>query len=195
MGLYFEYRDWDIEDLCYSIRERLHKSKKPIPKKIWKHSVSIVYRTGENCYSYPNYGWYQLSNLPDFNTREEAEKYLDSLKWLVREGDIWIDEHERHTYITKDEKTIPYHYEIRESDYETWEDGNYYIEYSEEEKKALSDALYWVEKARIYMGTYDHCSDQGSFGDGRFSDELKRELEKFESSYTEDYSEDYEEDE
>lgn len=192
MASYFEYKDWDIEDLCDSIRERIHESKQPLPKKVMKHNVSIVFRIGEGSYQYPSRGWFSYDIMPNFITRQDAEKYLDNMGWIKKVKDnFWVEDNETRYYETKNGDSVPYHYEVRESDYENWEDDEYHTEYSEEEKKTLSEALYWIEKARVYMRTYDHCSDQGCFGHGGFSNEVKEELERFEKEYSEELPSDY----
>lgn len=190
MSRYFDYSDWDIEEVCNHIRERIFESKKTIPPKVMKHFVSIVYRTGESCYSYGCYGLYSYGRMPEFETREDAEKFLDKCAWITKLGDnFWVEDRESRSYDTKDGKTVLCHYEIRESDYEVYEDGGDYIEYTDEEKKQLSDILYIIEKARVCMSVYDHCCDQGSLGGGSFSEELKEELDKFEKDFSEDLPE------
>lgn len=187
MGRYFEYRDWDIEELCDSIRNRIADSKKIIPPIVKKQGVSIIFKTSENSYSYPHHFNYNYRENKSFETKEECLKCLDNTAWVEKIGDnMWIDIQEKRTYTDKDGNEIPYHYEIHEYEYEQYEDGEHYTLYSDEEKKMLSDALYHIEKARIYMQVYDHCSDQGSFGKGSFSDELKEELDKFEKNYNEE---------
>lgn len=187
MGRYFDYSDWSLEELCNHIRDRIEESKKPIPPKVMKHSVSIVYRVGEGCYSYPTYGYFSYPHMPDFKNRHEAEDYLDKCGWIEKKGDnFWVDTCEKQTYKDKDGNDVYYHYEIRESDYEAYEDDEFHTEYSDEEKQKLSEALYMIEKARVYMSVYDYCCDNGCFGHGDFSDELKEELEKFEKNFTEE---------
>lgn len=182
MGRYFEYRDWEIEDICNNIRKRIMDSKKPIPLKVKKYGVSIIYRTSETSYQS---GWNRLHYV-ELEDKEQAIKFLDNCRWLVREGEnMWVDDCEKHTYINKDGITIPYHFEIREYEYECYEDGNDYVEYSDEEKQMLRETLYNIEKARVYLSVYDHCSDQYSFGDGNFSNSSLSSLEKFEKEYSE----------
>lgn len=192
MGRYFDYSDWDIEELCNHIRERIYESKKPIPGKVMKHYVSIVYKVGEGCYQYSGYGWFSYGNIPQFKTREEAEEYLDSIAWLTRTGDnSWIEEGRVRHYDTSDGKTERCHYEIRESDYEEYEDGEDHIEYTSDEKRYLSEILYNIEKARCCMDVYDHCCDQGSFGGGSFVKEFEEKISNFNKTYTEELPEDW----
>lgn len=190
MGRYFDYSEWNIDELCNHIRERIFESKKPIPKKVMKHYICIVFRTGENCYTYPNYGVFAYGYIPEFKTRKEAEDYLAKHDWIERKGDnCWVEYNEVRYYDLKSGGSEQYHYEIRESDYEEYEDGENYIEYTEEEKNQLSEILYQIERGKVCMSVYDHCCDQGSFGGGSFSEELKEELEKFEKEYTEELPE------
>lgn len=189
---YFEYRDYEIEDMCNSIRERILESKKPLPPKVMNHYVSIRYRIGEGSYQYPHHGVFSWDVRPEFKTRQEAEDYLNKISWLKKEGDnFWVEDTETSYYDCKDGSSVKYHYEIHEFDIEEYEDGNSHVEYSDSEKDMLSEALYHIEKARIYMQVYNHCSDQWSFGNGRFSDEVNEEMEKFEKEFTEELPEDY----
>lgn len=193
MMRYFDIRDWDIEEMCDSLRERIAEAKKPLPKRVMKHSVSIILRTSPTSYQSPEPYFYRER----FQTREEAEKFMDKTPWIERTGDnSWIELGSRNhkTYIDKEGNEVPYHYEINEYDYETWEDDEYHIEYSDSEKKMLSETLYQIEKARIYMDVYDHCCDQGSFGEGHFAQELNERLKKFEEEYNEDPKRNDEED-
>ena len=187
MGSYFDYRDWDLQEICDSIREKIAESKKPIPPKVMKHDISIVYRISGVCCVYSTYHLCGY-DLPKFKTRQEAEDYLSKISWIKRTGEnSWEEIPVREEpYIDENGNKINPHYEIRESDYEVYEDGEYYTLYSDEEKQKLSEALYMIEKARIYMQVYDHCCDQGSFGEGGFSDELKEEMDKFEKDFTEE---------
>ena len=195
MGRYFDYREWDFEEICQNLRKRIYESKQPIPKKVMKHSVSILYRISKDCCTYPNTGWF--SYMPEFKTVEDAEKYLESIPGIDKDGGLWINfqSGKVDTYEDKNGIEVPCHYEIRENDYEVYEDGNYYTEYSDEEKEKLSETLYNIEKMRVYLDVYDHCCDQYSFGNGHFSNELKEELEKFEKNYNEDYIPDEEDNE
>lgn len=188
MGRYFDYSDWNIEELCDHIRERIDESKKPIPPKIMKHSVSILYKVGETCYMYPTYNFgYGYGDIPNFKTRQEAEDYISKCGWIEKKGDnFWIDSHSKETYKDKYGNEIRCHYEIKESDYEVYEDEEYHTEYSDEEKQKLSEALYMIEKARVYMRVYDYCCDHCHFGKGDFSNELNDELKVFESNFTEE---------
>lgn len=178
MGRYFDYRDNDLEEICDSLRERINEFKKPIPPKKIKHQISILYKISDNSWRYP----YSLlsrrysydGKYQEFKSKEEAEKFLNSVGWIKRKGDnCWIEEN------PKDDG----YYEINEYDTEVYEDEETHTEYSEEEKKCLSDALYSIEKARAYIKAYDYCCDQGIFGEGRFSEEVEEELEKFYKNY------------
>lgn len=187
MGRYFDYNDWSLEEVCNSIRKRISDSKKPIPKKVIRHGVSIIYRTSETSYQS---GWNHLHYV-DIEDKEQAIKFLDNCRWLIRvDENMWIDEVDKKTYTTKDGITIPFHFEIKEYDYECYEDGNEYVEYSEREKEDLSRILYLIEKARTCLDVYDHCCDQYSFGEDNFSKELENELYKFEENYTEELPQD-----
>lgn len=187
MGRYFDFREWDLEEICYSLRKRIAESKKPIPPKVKRHLISIIYRTDVNCYTYSNLK--SLYSISDFKNRQEAIDFLNKFSWLTRTGDnSWEESSVRETYIDANGNEVKYHYEINEGDYEEYEDGESYFEYSNEEKEKLSEALHMIEKARVYINVYDHCCDQYSFGEGRFSDELKTELENFEKEYTENLS-------
>ena len=191
---YFDIYDWKLDELVDNIRERILESKKPLPKKVMRHLVIIVYRCGEGSYIFPNRGYFAHGVVPEFKTRQEAEDYLNQCDGIIKIGDgAWVEDGYNDTYTKSDGTVERCHYTIRESDYEEYEDGEHHTEYGEEEKKMLSEALYNIEKARVYMRVYDHCCDQYSFGDNRFSNELKRELEKFEKEYTEELPEDYKE--
>lgn len=188
MGRHFDYKDWELEEICNSIRERIADSKKVIPKKITKKGVNIIYRTSETSYQS---GWNRLHYV-NIEDKEQAEKYLNNCRWLIKiDENMWIDDCDKHTYTTKDGITIPCHFEIKEYDYECYEDGNDYVEYSDEEKQMLRETLYNIEKARVYLSVYDHCTDQYNFGHGDFSKELKKELEKFDTGFTEDLPPEY----
>ena len=189
---YFDIYDWKLDELVDNIRERIADSKRPIPPKVMRHCIMIVYKCGEDSYSYPNRGYFAYGVVPEFTTRQEAEEYLNHCTGITRVGDnSWVEDGYNETYEKKDGSVENCHYMIRESDYEEYEDGEHHTEYSEEEKRLLSEALYNIEKSRVYMTVYDHCCDQYSFGGGGFSDELKEELEKFEKEYTEELPDDY----
>lgn len=193
---YFDYNYWEIERLCNQIRERIRDSKKVIPPIVKKHAISIIYRTSENSYRYPMYGPFAYNVRPEFTTREEAEKYIESFDYVTKVSDNFYIDGIRcgETYETKDGQVVDCHYEILEYDYEEYEDGEHYVLYSDEEKKMLSEALRKIEEATVYMSVFDHCTDQGSFGDGSFSEELKEELDKFNKEFTEELPEGYEDD-
>lgn len=183
----FDISEWKLDELTDNIRERIVETKVEIPPKVIKHGVSVRYKTGENNYRYPNWGYFTYDMTKVFKTREDYEKYLDSISYIEKTGDnFWVEIGEKNTYKDSDGNEIPCHYEIHEYDYETYEDDNSYIEYSEDEKKCLSEILYLIEKAKVCMRVYDHCCDNWSFGNGGFSKELKTEIEKFEKEYTED---------
>lgn len=185
MGNYFDYRDWKIEELVDSLRETIAESKKPIPPKVTKHFIYIRYKIGEGRYSWgPNNYW--ASDHYEFKTREDAINFLNSKGWIERTGEnMWIDKCYHNPYEDSNGNLVDSHYEIVECDNEVFEDGERHIEYTEEEKKLLSDALYQIEKARVYMRAYDNAMDNCSFGGGSFTECLKDELEKFENEYTE----------
>lgn len=190
--MYFDINDWSLAELTDDIRERIRDSKQVLPPKVMKHGVSIRYRTGESSYMYPNCGYLSYDMLKDLKTREDYEKYLDNIPYIEKIGDnFWMEIGENKTYVDSSGNEILYHYEIHEYDYEAYEDDNTYIEYSDEEKDRLSEALYVIERAKVYMRVYNHCRDNWSFGKGRFSDELKTELEKFEKEFTEELPDDY----
>lgn len=188
MGRYFDYRDWDLDEICNSLRERIAEAKVPIPPKVPVHSVSIVYRTSaESCSYTHSLSYSYIYERHNFTTREEAEEYIDKCAWIKKLGDnFWVDLDEKDTYIDKEGNKVLRHYEIHESDYEQYADGEWHTEYSDEEKKLLSETLFTIERARAYMRAYDHCCDQCSFGEGRYVQEVKEELEQFEKEYTEE---------
>ena len=187
---YIELREWDIDYICNDIRERIAESKKPIPPKIIKHYISIVYKTGENSYIYPSYGLFSYPHVPDFKSRQEAENFMNCISWLKRIGEnSWEEIPVRDKYIDNNGNEINCHYMIRESDYEVYEDEESHTEYSDEEREKLSEALYIIEKAMSYIRAYDYCRDQYCFGNGGFVKELKEELDKFEKNFTEELPE------
>jgi hypothetical protein len=181
---YFDLPEWRFDEIIETLKRDIKKSEQTIPDMVKKHFINIVFKTGENCYQFSHY-IYNLCDLKELETRKEAEDLLNSLEWLERTGDnMWVDKnHGDETYTTSDGEVIPMHYEIRESDCMVYADGNWYVRYSQEEKDKLKETLYMLEKARIYLDVYDHCHDQSSFGEGRFSDELKKRLEEFEDNY------------
>ena len=192
MGRYFEYKDWEIESIANSIRERLEEARKPLPPKVMKHFITIHYKTGEGRYTYSSSDSWMLKH-DEFLSREDAINFLNSKSWLTRIGDnAWVDDCRYETYETKDGKTERAHYEISESDCEQYADGEFHTEYCDEEIEYLSDALMCIEKARVYMKEYDSAEDNCSFGKGgSFKDRLKESLDKFENEYTESLPDDY----
>ena len=188
MGRYFDYSDWTLDEICMDIRRRIAESKETIPPKVMRHYVSIVYRTEHNCYTYSHY----LYKSTDFNSRKDAEDYLAKCGWIKKIDDnFWVDIAEKETYKDPDGNPVLKHYEIREYDCEEYEDGEHHIEYSEEEKKALSQTLLAIETARAYMRAYDYTSDECGFGEGRYAQEVKEEIDKMTKEYTEELPEDY----
>lgn len=189
MGRYFEYKDWEIEEITNAMRERLAEARQPLPEKVKKHCVSIRYRTGKYSYSWWNN---EILSKSDFSSFKEAADYLDSLDWIERLGDnMWVEKigcPDR--YDDEDGNSIPCHYMIYEYDCEVYVDGEYHTEYTDDDRKALEDGLYCVEKARVYMRAFDHACDNGSFG-GSFSESLRDDFEKFEKEYTEDLPSDW----
>lgn len=182
MGRYFDYNDWDIEYLCNHIRERINESKSVIPPKVKKQGIYITFKVGDNTFQSTQY-----FSGRDFKSRKEAEDLLNKTQWIEKIGEnSWKDEVENRTYATESGEEVPYHFEIVEYEYEQYEDGEDYIEYSEDEVKNLKEALYLIEKARVYMEAYDYCSDEYCFGKGGFTKELNEKLEKFEKEYTEE---------
>ena len=195
MARWFDYSEWELDEVCNSIRERIRDSKHVLPPKVMRHYVSIMFRISESSYTNPSRIWFSYDQLPHFETRQDAEKYLDSMSWLEKTGvNSWVEEGETRYYDTKDGDSVPVHYEIHENDIEEFEDGEEHVEYSDEEKQKLSEILYLIEKAKVCLDVYDHCSDQWSFGHGQFSEELKERLERFETEFTEELPQDYDED-
>lgn len=196
MGRCFEYRDYEIERMCEDLVRRLIDAKKPIPPKIKKHCVSIRFRTGEGCFSYPNYGWF--SHLPEFKSWDDAEKFLGKLPDMFRmKPNFWVEEGETRTYETKDGARVLYHYEIHEYDYEEYEDGEYHTEYTPEEIERMKETLKIIDKARVYMKAYDYACDECDFGGGSFDkvmDEHLTNYEEIDFNNLEQYIEDYDDD-
>lgn len=184
---YFDIRDIDLEEICYNLRRRIKESKEPLPPKVMKHSVYIIYRYSESGYTFPNTGYFSYDIIPDFKTYEEAEGYLEKCGGIVKDEGLWVDEHVTEYYEDSEGKMIRCHYEIKESDSEVYEDGEYHYEYSGEEKLKLSEALYYIERARVYIDVYDRCCDNCSFGNGEFSKILNEEIRKFNKEYNEDF--------
>lgn len=191
MGRYFDYSDWKIEEISDSIRERLSEAKTLLPKKVMKHFISIRYKTGESSYCCGG-GDEWMWNHQEFKTREEAIDYIGKLGWIERIGDnMWINSYSHETYKNKDGYDVRCHYLIEEYDAEVYEDGEHHVEYTDEERGYLSDALYCIEKARVYMRVYDYASDKCGFGGGSYAEMTRKELEKFENEYSEELSDDY----
>ena len=186
-----EYKDWVIEEIANSIREQLEEARKPLPKKITKHFITIRNIVGEGRYIYNCANeWMWMHD--DFTTVDEAVDFINRKEWLERIGEnMWVDTMCYDTYIDKDGNTIPNHYEIHEYDAEVYEDGECHTEYTEDEIKDLSEALYHIEKARVYMRNYDNAYSHWCFGNGCFHNKLSEELDKFEKEYTENLPEDY----
>lgn len=190
MGRYFDYSDWKIEEITNSIRERIHDSKQPIPKKIIKHFIQIRYKIGDGCYSWSSNNW--MWEHDEFTNREEAITFLNKKSWIERTGEnMWVDCCNNQTYTDKEGNVIPYHYEIEEYDSEIYEDGEYHTEYTDKEKNALSEALLCIEKARIYLKAFDRAENNASFGSDSFCEYLKEEFEDFFEHFTEELPEDY----
>ena len=184
MGKYFDYSDWQLEEICDNIRERLEDTKVPIPPKVKKHGINIVYKIGEGCYNYPNYGYFSYDIIPKFKIRKEAEDYLNQFSWLKRiDENNWEEIPPKDTYTDKNGSIHNCTYQIREYDYEEYEDGETYYEYTEEEKKKLTETLYFIEKARAYLKAYDYACDEYDFGEGRYVHNLNKELDKFEKEF------------
>lgn len=193
MGKYFDYRDWEIEELCNSLRVRIKEAQKPLPQKVVNHYVSIRQRIGDTCYTYPQYLYFPNQSSP--KTREEAEKFLNSCDWLEKAGENkWIELNETRYYDTKDGGSEKYHLEVHEYDLEEYEDGEYHVEYANSEIESMKAALYAIEKARVYMELYDDFVDNYSFGEGRFAKACDIANDKFTKTFTLDLPEGYEED-
>lgn len=181
MGRYFEYRDCDIEDMCNSLIRKLIDAKihNPLPPKVKKHAVVIRFKTGECCFSFPSYGW--MTKLPEFKSYDDAERFLNRTTGLFKMGaNFWVDEGETRSYPTSDGPKVLYHYEIQEYDYEGFEDGNYYTEYTPEEIKHMEETLAIIDKARVYMRAFDYAEDESTFGKGAYSKTLNEYLKNYE---------------
>ena len=190
MKYYHDISEWNIEELCNNIRERIAESKKPIPPKVKKHGVSIYQRTGEGCYRGT---YHEFFHFYPIKSREHAERILNSCSWLEKIGDnMWIEIGGAPEYYEcKDGTMKRNHYFIEEYDYEEYEDGKDHVEYSEGEIQALKDTLFNIEKGLAYMRAYDHAEDQGSFGGGAYVEYANDELEKFNEEYTEELPDGY----
>lgn len=194
MARYFDYSDWELENLCNSIRERIAESKKPLPPKVMKHGISILKQVSDCTFACPMYGVLSYGIRPEFSTKSQAEKYMRNNGFIEVSDNFWIEENNPDDikfYTDKDGKETMSHYVIREYDYEVYTDGEYHTEYTEEEKAKLSEALYNIEKGLAYMRAYDHCCDQSSFGGDGFTRDVQEELERFEKTYTEELPEGY----
>lgn len=194
---YFDFSEWTLDEIIESLRRRIYEASQPIPNKVMKHSVSIIYRLSESSYTYPNYGCLSFRNLPKFADFNEAAKYLNSLEFLERDGEnFWIEVGETDTYKDEDGRDIFRHYEINEYDYEEYEDGLQHTEYTEKEREKLSETLYMLEKLKVYLKVYDDCCDNYDFGNGTYAEEIEDAINKFENEYVEDLSDlDYDEEE
>lgn len=191
MGRYFEYSDWKIEEITNSIRERIYDAKQPLPKKVMKHFIQIRYKIGSECCTWNSSNTWMWEH-DEFTNIDDAISFLNKKNWLKRIDDnMWVDCYNSQTYTDKDGNTIPYHYEIDEYDSEVYEDGEHHTEYTDDERNALSDALICIEKARKYLKAYDRAENNGSFGNGSFSEYVKDELQDFFDNFTEDLPDDY----
>lgn len=181
MRYFDEFHMYAYEDILESLRNRIDEAKKPLPKKIMKHYVSIVQKTSETSFMYCSHMFWH--RYPDgFKTREQAEKFLNSCSWLIynKEKDIWVEYNEDGAFVDKDGNTVPYHYMIRESDCEVYEDEENHFEYTEEEIKKLEETLDVLEKAKVYLEAYDYCCEEYSFGYNDYTKELNERLDEFE---------------
>lgn len=167
MGRCYDISSMELDRMCNDIIRRLIESKEPIPPKVKKHAVAIRFKVGENCFSFPNYGWF--AHLPEFKNVGEAERFLSRIPDMMKIGDnFWVEGYEKRTYKTSNDERIQYHYEIHEYDYEEFEDGEYHTEYTEEEIEKLKETLVIINKARTYMRAYDYAEDDSVFGNGQY---------------------------
>lgn len=178
MGMYFDFKDYEIEEMIQDLKNRIAETEKPLPKKVMRHNVCIVFRTDKDVYEYPRSGWFM--HVPDFETRKDAEKFLARVPGMIRLGDdYWVLDGERREYEVAYGHKVFYHYEIRESDYEQFEDGQHHYEYTPEEVIALKRTLTSMEDGLRAMRLYDKCCEDGRFGNGEFVEEMRKTTDFF----------------
>ena len=178
MARHFDYSDWSIDEVCDDLRRRIREARKPLPKKVMKHYVNLIYVTGVGCglYTHSLYQHIQMSNP---QTRKEYEDFLDNITWIERKSDnCWVEKGENQYYTDKSGNQVLYHYEIRESDHEVFEDDEFHYEYTEDEVNALIEALHTIRMGIGAMRAYDYCCDEGVFGKGSFITEYKENMDE-----------------
>ena len=158
MARHFDYSDWSIDEVCDDLRRRIREARKPLPKKVMKHYVNLIYVTGVGCGLY-THSLYQHIQMTNPQTRKEYEDFLNNITWIERKSDnCWVEKGENQYYTDKSGNHVLYHYEIRESDHEVFEDDEFHYEYTEDEVNALIEALHTIRMGIGAMRAYDYMS-------------------------------------
>ena len=166
-GGHFDYAQYRINDIIDSIEREIERATCERPPLIKKRCVSVYEITGEHsfrcCFEY------------HFHTFDEAVEYFTSCKKHYK----IIDLCEKHNtqFLKVEIKGKNRELEIRGFEYEEYENGGYYPDYSEETLCEFKNAIYYLKKAQIYAQRIDWLIS-GDDGEKSFHVRLKEELDE-----------------
>ena len=159
-GGYFDYNQYKIDNIIDSIERELNRAVKPRPPIIKKEAINIYKIINDKRKDYcSNYNFIHL---------ESARYYFKHKGYKI----IDIDDN---NFIAEDNDGTQY--EIHKFEYEEYEDGNYYPDYSKETINEFKNAIKTLKKTSIYVNRLDWLIS-GDDGEKEFHKRLKIELDE-----------------
>ena len=160
-GGHFDYAQYRIDDIIYSIQRAIDDAKKPRPPLITKSGVSVLEKMEEGYYRHVNHHFVDFGDALYYYTNNDRYEILDRNDKM-----LWVkDKHTEQVY------------KIKHFTYEEYEDGKYYPDYSDETIKEFENAIDILCKASVYVHRIDWFLS-GDDGEESFHLRLKEELDK-----------------
>lgn len=164
-GGHFDYQQYYIDDIANSIEREIEEAIKPKPPLVWREGVSVFKKIDD---------WHSKGIYMGFKTYDEAVKNLkkDKVYKFIRE---YEKDGKRISEFMGCDKLI----EVKEIRYQEYEDGEYYLEYTEETIQIFKDAVKILRKAAIYANRIDWLLS-GDDGEDNLKERLEKELKELE---------------
>lgn len=170
-GGHFDYQQYHIEDIAYSIEREIEEATKPKPPLVWREDVTVFKKIDD---------WHSVGINKGFKTYDEAVANLKKGKAYK-----FIREYEKNgrriAEFMEGEEII----EVKEIKYQEYEDGEYYPEYTDETIQIFKDGVKILRKAAIYANRIDWLLS-GDDGEESLKERLEEELKKLEEQYLND---------
>lgn len=167
-GGYFDYKQWQIEEIVEEIERIVERETIPKPPAVKKHELTAWAWHG-------NHG----SLHPVFTTSIEREHQRYKVHEDMREVTDIIDDGKRRRFTAVDHNDIRYEVSAWESEHYYDEDGSeiYYQDYEPETIEEFRKAIKVLREAAVYAQRIDWLLS-GDDGEETFHKRLKEELGK-----------------